>query len=157
MARPGRAGAHQSRKAGPGGGALHFGRRPDLPGFGSAARDVGRVGLLQNPGIQARVRQRAITARAGRGPAVCKATCPSPPCAANTASILARYSLLLAVKTVPRRSSQLPLFARPQLKPHWTSLSCDVQQRIVRLVAQLLIQYRGTVTNMETTEDMRSE
>ena len=49
----------------------------------------------------------------------------------------------MAVSTVPRRSSQLPLFARPQCNPHWTDLSSDVQQQIVRLLAQLLRQDRG--------------
>jgi hypothetical protein len=49
----------------------------------------------------------------------------------------------MAVSTVPRRSSQLPLLARPQCNPHWTDLSSDVQQEIVRLLAQLLRQHRG--------------
>jgi acyl-CoA reductase-like NAD-dependent aldehyde dehydrogenase len=48
----------------------------------------------------------------------------------------------MAVSAVPRRSSQLPLFARPQCNPHWTDLSSDVQQQIVRLLAQLLRQHR---------------
>ena len=52
MARPGSAGACQSRKAGPGGGALQLGRRPGLSGFGGPALDVGRCGLLQDSGIQ---------------------------------------------------------------------------------------------------------
>jgi hypothetical protein len=51
----------------------------------------------------------------------------------------------MAVSTVPRRSSQLALFARPQCNPHWTNLSSDVQQKIVRLLAQLLRQHRATV------------
>ena len=38
--------------------------------------------------------------------------------------------------SVPRKSSQLPLFARRQCNPHWTNLSSDVQQKIVRLLAQ---------------------
>jgi transposase InsO family protein len=49
----------------------------------------------------------------------------------------------MAVSTVPRRSSQRPLFARPQGNPHWTNLSSDVQQKIVRLLAQLLRQHRA--------------
>jgi hypothetical protein len=63
----------------------------------------------------------------------------------------------MAVKTVPRRSSQLPLFARPQHNPQWTDLSSDVQRKIVRLVAQLLSQYRVTVTNIEIKEEVHSE
>ena len=51
----------------------------------------------------------------------------------------------MAVLLVPRRSSQLPLFARPQCNPHWTDLSSDVQQQIVRLLAQLLRQHRKRV------------
>ena len=49
----------------------------------------------------------------------------------------------MAVSAVPRRSSQLRLFARPQCNPHWTELSSDVQQKIVRLLSQLLRQHRG--------------
>ena len=49
----------------------------------------------------------------------------------------------MAVSEIPRRSSQLPLFARPQCNPHWTDLSSDVQQTIVRLLARLLRQHRG--------------
>jgi hypothetical protein len=48
----------------------------------------------------------------------------------------------MTVSPVPRRSSQLLLFARPQRNPHWTDLSSDVQRKIVRLVAQLLRQRR---------------
>jgi acyl-CoA reductase-like NAD-dependent aldehyde dehydrogenase len=51
----------------------------------------------------------------------------------------------MAVSTVPRRSSQLPLLARPQCNPHWTDLSSDVQSKIVRLLAQLLRQHRERV------------
>jgi len=47
------------------------------------------------------------------------------------------------VSVVPRRTSQLRLFARPQCNPHWTELSSDVQQKIVRLLSQLLRQHRG--------------
>jgi hypothetical protein len=35
--------------------------------------------------------------------------------------------------SVPRKSSQLPLFARAQCNPHWTNLSSDVKPKIVRL------------------------
>ena len=49
----------------------------------------------------------------------------------------------MAVSAVPRRSSQLRLFARPQCNPHWTELSTDVQQKLVRLLSQLLRQHRG--------------
>jgi hypothetical protein len=43
----------------------------------------------------------------------------------------------MAVSTVPRRSSQLPLFARPRCNPHCTNLASDVQQKIVRLLAEI--------------------
>jgi hypothetical protein len=49
----------------------------------------------------------------------------------------------MVVSAVPRRSSQLRLFARPQCNPYWTELSSDVQQKIVRLLSQLLKQHRG--------------
>jgi hypothetical protein len=52
--------------------------------------------------------------------------------------------VLMAVSAVSRRSSQLRLFARPQWNPHWTNLSSDVQQKIVRLLAQLLVSLRQT-------------
>jgi alkylhydroperoxidase family enzyme len=47
--------------------------------------------------------------------------------------------------TPPRRrgSSQLRLFARPRYNSHWTGLSPDVQQKILRLLAQLLRQHRA--------------
>ena len=49
----------------------------------------------------------------------------------------------MAILPAARRSSQLPLFARPQCNPHWTDLSSDVKPKIVRLLAQLLRQHRG--------------
>lgn len=63
----------------------------------------------------------------------------------------------MAVSLVPRRSSQLPLFARPQCNPHWTDLSSDVQRKIVRLVAQLLRQHRGTAADAGIAEEEHSE
>jgi hypothetical protein len=78
MAWPSSVAACQSPKMRPGGGVLQLGRGPDLSGFGSAALDVGRCGLLQNPGMQARVRERAVPARTERGSSVGTATGPSP-------------------------------------------------------------------------------
>ena len=63
----------------------------------------------------------------------------------------------MAVSTVPRRSSQLPLFARPQRNPHWTDLTSDVQGMIVRLVAQLLRQHRGTAAEARITEEAHGD
>jgi hypothetical protein len=63
----------------------------------------------------------------------------------------------MAVSTVPRRSSQLALFARPQCNPHWTNLSSDVQQKIVRLLAQLLRQHRATVAEAGIVEEAPGE
>jgi hypothetical protein len=51
--------------------------------------------------------------------------------------------VLMVLLAVTRRSSQLRLFARPQCNPHWTELSTDVQQKLVRLLSQLLRQHRG--------------
>ena len=48
----------------------------------------------------------------------------------------------MVVSAVPRRASQLRLFARPQGNPHWTELSTDVQQRIVQMLSELLKQHR---------------
>jgi hypothetical protein len=63
----------------------------------------------------------------------------------------------MAVSTVPRRSSQLRLFARPQCNPHWTNLSSDVQQKIVRLLAQLLRQHRATLVEAGIAEEVPGE
>ena len=63
----------------------------------------------------------------------------------------------MAVSTVPRRSSQLPLLARPQCNPHWTNLASDVQQKIVRLLAQLLRQHRETLAKTGIAEEARGE
>ena len=63
----------------------------------------------------------------------------------------------MAVSTVPRRSSQLPLFAHPQCNPHWTNLSSDVQQKIARLLAQLLRQHRAMLVKAEIAEEAPGE
>jgi hypothetical protein len=55
--------------------------------------------------------------------------------------------VLMAMSPVPRKSSQLPLFARSQSNPHWTTLSSDVQQKLVRLLAQLLREHRRTIAD----------
>jgi hypothetical protein len=65
--------------------------------------------------------------------------------------------VLMVVSPVPRRSSQLPLFARSQSNPHWTNLSSDVQQKLVRLLAQLLRQHRGTVAEAGVAEETPDE
>jgi hypothetical protein len=62
----------------------------------------------------------------------------------------------MAVSTFPRRSSQLPLLARPQCNPHWTDLSSDVKPKIVRLLAQLLRQHRGRAAE-EIAEEVDGE
>jgi len=63
----------------------------------------------------------------------------------------------MAVSTVPRRSSQLPLFAHPRCNPHWTNLSSDVQQKIMRLLAQLLRQHRATAAEAGIAEEASGE
>ena len=63
----------------------------------------------------------------------------------------------MVISSVPRRSSQLPLFARPQNKSLWTDLSSDAQQRIVRLLAQMLRQHRGNGTEIELAKEAQSE
>ena len=60
MAWAGSVGACHSRKTRPGGSALQPGRRPDFPGSRSAALDVGRCGLLQDPDVKARSRERPV-------------------------------------------------------------------------------------------------
>ena len=63
----------------------------------------------------------------------------------------------MAVSPVPQKSSQLRLFARPQRNPQWTDLSSDVQQKIVRLVAQLLRHRRTTAADTEHAGEVRGE
>ena len=63
----------------------------------------------------------------------------------------------MAVTVAPRRSSQLQLFARPQCNPHWKNLSSDAQQKIVRLLAQLLRQHRGTLAEAGIGEEAAGE
>ena len=63
----------------------------------------------------------------------------------------------MAVSAVPRRSSQLPLFARPQCNLSWTDLSSDVQRQIVRLMAQLLRQHRKIVSEAEIAAEAHYE
>jgi predicted Fe-S protein YdhL (DUF1289 family) len=63
----------------------------------------------------------------------------------------------MVISSVPRRSSQLPLFARPQNKSLWTHLSSDAQRKIVRLLAQVLRQHRGKRAETELTKEAQSE
>jgi hypothetical protein len=63
--------------------------------------------------------------------------------------------VLMAV-SVPR-TSQLPLFVRAQCNPHWTNLSSDVQQKIERLLAQLLRQHRATLVEARIAEEVPGE
>ena len=63
----------------------------------------------------------------------------------------------MMISSVPRRSSQLPLFARLQNKSLWTDLSSDAQQRIVRLLAQMLRQHRGNGTEIELAKEAPNE
>ena len=65
--------------------------------------------------------------------------------------------LLMMVSPIPRKHSQLPLFARPQCKLHWTDLSSDVQQKMVRLLAQLLRQHRRIAAEGEIAQETCDE
>ena len=53
--------------------------------------------------------------------------------------------------------SQLPLFARPRPKPHWTDLSPEVQQKILRLLTQLLRQHGARPRAAGQAEEGRDE
>jgi hypothetical protein len=63
----------------------------------------------------------------------------------------------MVISSVPRRSSQLPLFARPQNKSLWTDLSSDAQRKIVRLLAQVLRQHRETRAAAELAKEVPGE
>jgi hypothetical protein len=65
--------------------------------------------------------------------------------------------VLMLVSPIPRKQSQLPLFARPQCELHWTDLSSDVQQKMVRLLAQLLSQHRRIAAESEVAQEMCDE
>ena len=54
-------------------------------------------------------------------------------------------------------SNQLPLFARPHPKPHWTDLPSDVQQKILRLLTQLLRQHGAGPRAAGEAEEGRHE
>ena len=47
----------------------------------------------------------------------------------------------MSISLIRGEPPQLPLFARPRPKPHWKNLSPDVQQKILRLLTQLLRQH----------------
>jgi hypothetical protein len=64
--------------------------------------------------------------------------------------------VLMVISPVPRRSSQLALFARPQNKSLWTDLSSDAQSKIVRLLAQILRQHREKAET-ELAKEAQSE
>ena len=63
----------------------------------------------------------------------------------------------MMISSVPRRSSQLPLFARLQNKSLWTDLSSDAQSKIVRWLAQILRQHRGKGAETELAQEAQSE
>jgi hypothetical protein len=65
--------------------------------------------------------------------------------------------LLMAVSPIPRTPGQLPLFARTQRNPHWTDLPLDVQRKILRLMAQLLMNHRGIAADAGTEEEISGE
>lgn len=63
----------------------------------------------------------------------------------------------MSVSSVQRRSSQLPLFARPQCNLHWTALPSNAQQKMVRLLVQLLRQHRGNGVPASPAEEAHGE
>lgn len=58
---------------------------------------------------------------------------------------------------IRRGSTQLPLFARPHPKPHWMDLPSDVQQKILRLLTQLLRQHGARTRTADEAEEGRDE
>jgi len=52
---------------------------------------------------------------------------------------------------------QLPLFAHSRPKPHWKDLSPDVQQKILRLLTQLLRQHCARSRAAGQAEEGRNE
>jgi hypothetical protein len=65
--------------------------------------------------------------------------------------------VLMSVSPVQQRSSQLPLFARPQCSLHWTDLPSSAQQKMVQLLVQLLRQHRGNRVPAAPAEEAHGE
>lgn len=63
----------------------------------------------------------------------------------------------MSISPAQRRTNQLPLFARPQRNPLWTDLSSDVQQKIVKLLMQLLRQHRDTAVKTGLGAEVHGE
>ena len=74
-------------------------------------------------------------------------------------SIIACYmqEVLMSVSLVRAKFSQVPLFAQLHNNPRWADLSFDVQQKILRLLTQLLRQHRGRSTVTEMAEEASDE
>jgi hypothetical protein len=65
--------------------------------------------------------------------------------------------VLMVVPPIPRRQSQLRLFARPQCNPRWADLSPDIQQKTMPLLAQLLRRHRTTAAEGEIAQELCDE
>ena len=63
----------------------------------------------------------------------------------------------MAISLIRGEPPQLPLFARPRPKPHWKDLSPDVQQKILRLLTQLLRQHCARPRATGQAEEGRDE
>ena len=63
----------------------------------------------------------------------------------------------MSISLIRGEPPQLPLFARPRPKPHWTDLSPDVQQKILRLLTQLLRQHGARSQAAGQAEEGRDE
>ena len=65
--------------------------------------------------------------------------------------------VLISMSPIQGKSLQLSLFARPHYNPHWTDLSFDVQQKILRLLTQLLRQHQNRATATGMAEEATDE
>jgi len=65
--------------------------------------------------------------------------------------------VLMSMSLIRGGPPQLPLFARPRPKPHWTDLSPDVQQKILGLLKQLLRQHCARPRAAGQAEEGRDE
>ena len=63
----------------------------------------------------------------------------------------------MSISLIRGEPPQLPLFACPRPKPHWTDLAADVQWKILRLLTQLLRQHGARSQAAGQAEEGRDE
>jgi hypothetical protein len=65
--------------------------------------------------------------------------------------------VLMLVSLNRPRSAQLGLFAQPHPKPDWRELSPETQQKVLRLLSQLLRQWSASSGALQAAKEGRDE